>query len=193
MYGTRQREGDYRPMRLWLPIYRYGAAGRRRPLPSNHVCPGAWMPRRVTVVGRMVRVIPLSEREMRTAFLLIDRVTREVGEPEFRALGDLGLRRRRVFVVRDATGSWLIDAMDGDQDIVGLGPEAVWATSACGLDRWIAARQLTSYVGDSDFLPETAPALDLHFTRDEAPVDAQEVEDELATRMFFMPGGQHLS
>ena len=151
------------------------------------------MPRRVASVGRMVRVIPLSEREMRTAFLLIERVTWELGEPAFRALGDLGLRRRRVFVVRDATGSWLIDAMDGDHDIVGLGPEAVWATSACGLDRWIAARQLTSYVGEPTFLPETAPALDLRFTRDEAAADSPDVGGEVATRMLFTPGGRRLS
>lgn len=151
------------------------------------------MPRRVATVGRMVRVIPLSEGQVRTVFLLIERVTWELGEPALGALGDLGLRRRRVFVVRDATGSWLIDAMDGDEDIVGLGPEAVWATSACGLDRWIAARQLTSYLGDPAFLPETAPALDLRFTRAAAHADVLEAEDAAAARMLSTLGGQRLS
>lgn len=164
---------------------------RPRPIPRNRVCLGTRRPRRVATVGRMVRVIPLSEREMRTAFLLVERVTWELGEPAFRALGDLGLRRRRVFVVRDATGSWLIDAMDGDHDLIGLGPEAVWATSACSLDRWIAARQLACYAGDWAFLPEAAPALDLHFTKGEAPVDAEVVA--LAAPTLLTPGGQRLS
>lgn len=176
--------------------YRFiGMTLRPRPvaIPRNPVCLGAWTPRRVAVVGRMVRVIPLSEAQMRTVFLLIERVTWELGEPAFAALRDLGLRRRRVFVVRDATGSWLIDAMEGDEDIVGLGPEAVWATSACGLDRWIAARQLTSYVGDSAFLPETAAALDLRFTTNEATVDAQDFEDAVTSKTLFTPGGRRLS
>lgn len=143
-------------------------------------------------VGSMVRVVPLSEREMRTAFLLIERVAWELSDAEFRALAEIGLRRRRVFVVHDATGSWLIDAMDGEPDLLGLGPEAVWATSTCTLDRWIAARQMTSYVGDPLFLPEKAPALDLRFTRDDVPADSEQTA-AVAAQLLFTPDGGRLS
>lgn len=131
-----------------------------------------------------MRVMPLSDGEMRTAFVLLEQATWELGEAELRALADLGLRRRRVYAVRDATGAWLLDAMEGDRELVSLGPEAVWATSACALDRWIAARETRSYIGDLASLPEAAPSLDLRVPDEAAD---EEEADAPATLTLVTP------
>ena len=123
---------------------------------------------------------------------LVERATRELGDAERQALADLGLQRRRVFVVHDATGAWLIDAMEGDHELVELGPEAVWATSASALDQWIAARHTLSYLGDIAFLPADAPTLDLRFAPDDASSAAQGTI-EAATRSMFAPRPPRLS
>ncbi len=161
------------------------------PLPRTHACRSAAVPRRVPFVGSMVRVMPLSDAELRKAFVLLEQATWELGEAELRALANLGLRRRRVFAVRDATGAWLLDAMEGDRELVSLGPEAVWATTACALDRWIAARATRSFIGDLASLPEDAPSLDLRVP----DVDGADEEgaDAPATLAVFTPRAQQAS
>jgi formyltetrahydrofolate synthetase len=124
-------------------------------------------------MGSVVRVIPLSDAEMRTAFTLLELVTWELGDAELETLADIGLERRRVYVVRDATGAWLYDAIEGDPALITLGPEAVWATSASSIDRWIAARDSRAYVGDLESLPIGAATLDLRCKRREATTSAK--------------------
>lgn len=113
-------------------------------------------------------MIPLSDAEMRTAFTLLELVTWELGDVQLETLASLGLERRRVYVVRDATGAWLYDAIEGDPALITLGPEAVWATSESSIDRWIAARDSRAYVGDLESLPIGAATLELRCKRREA-------------------------
>lgn len=117
--------------------------------------------RKVRDVGTMVRILPLAEGEVHGIWTLIERLGWELDAVELEGLRGIGLQRRRVWVVREATGPWLFDVIEGDDTLRRLGPEAVWATTGCSLDRWIAARAERICVGDPALVPDDAPAVDI--------------------------------
>lgn len=131
-------------------------------------------------VGSIVRVMPLSEAEMRTATRLMETLRLEV-EGQRSALAEIGVRRRRIWLIREPTGPWLFDAIEGERELIALGPEAVWATSASNLDRWIATRDGRSYVGDLASVPAQDPTIELRFVDVDPANDAIDREEARRT------------
>ena len=108
-------------------------------------------------------MMPLSSRDLHTAWSLLERLTWEMDQEHLAALGGLGLERRRLWLTREPTGAWLYERIDSDETLVSLGPEAVWAAGATSLDAWLGARSALASPADVDVLPQGAPALDVRF------------------------------